>query len=77
MEYVSLAAKIFLRQDDNIYVIHLRNTFLVDPKAMVSIARTIGVQKTEKDPSRFAQVSVASPTIQRQLLKFVCFSRSM
>lgn len=49
VKYVSLAAKqIFLRQDDNIYAIHLRNTFLVDPKAMVSIARKIGVQKTEK-----------------------------
>lgn len=38
---------------------------------MASRARKIGVQKTEKEPSRSAQVPFASPTIQRQLLKFM------
>lgn len=72
VEYISLAAKkIFLRQGNNIYAIHLRDTVLVDPKAMASIARKMGVQKTEREPTRSAEFPVSSPTIQRQLLKFV------
>lgn len=38
---------------------------------MASIARKMGVQKTEREPTRSAEFPVASPTIQKQLLKFV------
>lgn len=65
MEYISLAAKmIFLRQGDNIYAIHLRDTVLVDTKPIASIARRKGVQKTEREPTRSAEFPVVSPTIQ-------------
>lgn len=50
VEYISLAAKmIFLRQGDNIYATHLRDTVLVDPKPMASIARRMGYRRPKEN----------------------------